>query len=173
MSEFPHSCATCHCMSSVHSTRNHLEVLEVCQGLFTPVGMSNANITNCTCRLYTSSSPHGFTLVSHGFTLTHMVPHGSPSPTWFHPGSPSPTWFHPGFTWFHPHRSSGQHGQEYLEVLGCEVCQRFLIAVDMPPLGLKEDRLVVHGGLVRLLILDVAVVLLQCLLLDLDHAHQM
>ena len=37
----------------------------------------------------------------------------------------------------------------------------------VPPFDLKQQRLVVHGCLVRLLIFDVAVVLLQCVLLHL------
>jgi len=39
--------------------------------------------------------------------------------------------------------------------------------VHVPPLGLKQQGLVVHCCLVGLLILDVAVVLLQCVLLHL------
>ena len=48
-----------------------------------------------------------------------------------------------------------------------EVQQRLFIAVHMPPLDLKQQGLVVHGCLVGLLVLDVAVVLLQCVLLHL------
>ena len=49
-----------------------------------------------------------------------------------------------------------------------EIQQGLFIAVHMPPLGLKQQGLVVHGCLVWLLILDVAVVLLQCVLLHLQ-----